>query len=64
MAVTYRPIRDFGGWGIRRSIKRNAWIYSMTGDQAVDLTFDGDIHLFIGTRCTVELESAICSILA
>lgn len=62
-AVTYRPIRDFGGWGIRRSIKCNAWIYSMTGNQAVDLTLDGDIHLFIGTRCPVELESAIRSIM-
>lgn len=61
--VIYRPIRDFGGWGIRRSIKRNAWIYSMTGNQAVDLTLDGEIHLFIGTRRPVELESAIRSIL-
>lgn len=63
-SATYRPIRDFGGWGVRRSIRRNAWIYSMTGDQAVDLTLDGDIHLFIGTRRPVELESAIRSILA
>lgn len=58
-AITYRPIRDFGGWGIRRSARRNAWIYSMTGNQAVDLTLDGDVHLYIGTRRPAELESAI-----
>lgn len=61
-AVTYQPMRDFGGWGIKHSSKKRAWIYSISGDQAVDLTLVGDAHLFIGTRRPTELESAIRSI--
>ncbi len=50
--VTYRPIRQFGGWGIRRGIFAGAptAVYSMTGSDGVLLTLARPIDtLFLRT---------------
>ena len=45
-AVHYRPIRDFGGWGLRRGMFAGARtaIYSMRGSTAVLLSLERPIH--------------------
>lgn len=56
-AVRYRPIVDYGGWGIRRG--RNGWAYNISGDRGVRLDFDDGSDLMIGSQRFVELAAAI-----
>jgi hypothetical protein len=56
-AVTYRPIVDYGGWGIRRG--RNGSAYNMSGNRGVLLTFRDGTTLLLGSRRADELDAAI-----
>lgn len=53
----YRPIRQYGGWGIRRG--RGGWAYSVSGDRGVRLHLMGGQHLLIGSQRDWELAQAI-----
>ena len=55
--VTYRPLRDFGGWGVRYGRRGKA--YSVSGDQGVLLVLDEGRELLIGSKNAPELERAI-----
>lgn len=56
-SVEYRPIRDFGGWGIRGFGKRKAW--TARGHRAVALRLTGDRELLIGSDHPKRLEERI-----
>ena len=56
-ACQYRPIRDYGGWGIRRG--RNGWAYNVSGNKGVRLTFHAGKELMIGSQRYTELAAAI-----
>ena len=56
-AVTYRPIRDFGGWGIRFRPGRTAW--TVRGNRAVRLTLADGKEFFIGSRFPHRLAERI-----
>ena len=56
-AVTYRPIRDFGGWGVRFRPGRTAW--TVRGNRAVRLTLSGGKQFFIGSRFPHRLAERI-----
>ena len=56
-ARTYRPIREYGGWGIRFSRKGNA--YNVSGNRGVQLEFKQGRPLLIGTQRAEELAVAI-----
>ncbi|AKB57240.1 hypothetical protein MSBR2_0724 [Methanosarcina barkeri 227] len=59
-ALTYNPIRDYGGWGIRYGLKGNA--YNMAGNRGVLLEFtDGNKmkKLMIGSQIPEKLAEAI-----
>lgn len=56
-AVTYRPIRDFGGWGVRFRPGRTAW--TVRGNRAARLTLDGGKEFFIGSRFPHRLTERI-----
>lgn len=58
-AMTYRPLRDFGGWGIRYG--RGGTAYSMSGKEGVQLTYTKNRHIMIGSLRAQELEMAIRS---
>ena len=58
-ARTYRPIREYGGWGIRFSRKGRA--YNVSGNQGVQLTFKQGKPLLIGSQKPEELAAAINS---
>ena len=60
-ARTYRPLREFGGWGIRGWGANKA--YNMSGDQGVQLVLTNGNRILIGTQHPQELEAAITSIL-
>lgn len=55
--VRYRPIVEFGGWGVRGSGRRRAW--TARGDRAVELTLADDRVLLIGSDHPQRLENAI-----
>ena len=62
-AISYRPIREFGGWGIRWAGKgRRAW--SVSGKRAVQLFLDDGREVVIGSTRADELDLAIANGLA
>ena len=57
--LTYRPIRDYGGWGIRYGLKGTA--YNVSGDRGVLIGFMDGGKLMIGSQKPEELGAAISS---
>jgi len=58
-ARTYRPIRDYGGWGIK--VGRRGWAYNVSGNQGVELEFTNGKKLLIGSQRSEELSAAIAT---
>jgi hypothetical protein len=64
-ARTYQPLREYGGWGVRwslRGLNKNR-AYNVSGDQGVQLILTNGDRVLIGTQRPQELEAAIVSIL-
>jgi hypothetical protein len=59
-AQTYKPILDYGGWGVRWTWKGKA--YNVSGNRGVRLDFKNGKRLLIGSRRPEELAGAIGSI--
>ena len=57
-AREYRPIREYGGWGIRYSM-RHGWAYNVSGKQGVQLELGSGKKVLIGTQEPRQLEAAI-----
>jgi len=53
----YRPLEEYGGWGIRFS--RNSMAYSISGNGGVELAPAGRRPLLLGSRNPEGLEQAI-----
>lgn len=53
----YRPLRDYGGWGVRCG--RNGAAYNVSGNRGVRLTYRGGETLLIGSQRAEELAAAI-----
>jgi hypothetical protein len=58
-AVTYRPFRDYGGWGIR--ISPNGKAYNMRGDEGVQLELKNGGRVLVGSQRAGELETVVRS---
>jgi len=56
-ARTYRPIREYGGWGIRWARRGKA--YNMSGHVGVRVDYANGRHVLIGSRTAEELADAI-----
>ncbi|MCY2930781.1 MAG: DUF6141 family protein [Planctomycetota bacterium] len=56
-AVTYRPVMEYGGWGIRRT--RGGKAYNVRGNRGVKLRMGDGRHLLIGSARPEELAAAI-----
>lgn len=56
-AVTYRPIREFGGWGIRWRPGKSAW--SIRGNRAVNVELRNGKLLYVGSRYPQRLAARI-----
>jgi hypothetical protein len=57
-AVTYHPVRDFGGWGVRWAGARGK-AYNAYGDRGVQLLMNDGHRLLIGSQRPDELLMAI-----
>ena len=60
-ACTYRPIKDYGGWGIRFGRKGKA--YNVSGNRGVQLEFSNGKYLLIGSQKPEELAEALSAAL-
>ncbi len=56
-ARTYRPILEYGGWGVRFGTRGRA--YSVSGDRGVELTLDNGKRVLIGSQRSDDLAAAI-----
>lgn len=54
---TYRPLRDYGGWGIRYG--RGGRAYNVSGDRGVMLELSDGSRLLIGSQKPEELVNAL-----
>ena len=57
-ARTYRPILEYGGWGIRYTMGRG-WAYNVSGNQGVQLELASGKRILIGSQRAEELARAI-----
>jgi hypothetical protein len=55
--VSYQPIEQFGGRGIRRG--RHGWAYTVSGNRGVKLVLAGGEQFLIGSQRAEELAAAI-----
>lgn len=46
--VTYRPLRDYGGWGLKRGA--GGWAFTVWGRRGVRLDLQDGSHVLIGSR--------------
>ena len=56
-ALTYRPIMEYGGWGLR--FGKGGRAYNISGRKGVRLEFADGKHLLIGSQRSEELAAAI-----
>jgi hypothetical protein len=56
-ATTYRPLREYGGWGIRW--RPGAIAYNVRGSRGVFLTRSDDRDVLLGSQRPDELATAI-----
>ena len=57
--VSYRPVEDYGGYGVRLTKRGRAYIAS--GDRGVRITFAKGGKILIGSQRPEELERAIAA---
>lgn len=50
----YRPIAEYGGWGIRGLPGANSRAYSMSGDYGIQLVLKNGKHILLGTQNALE----------
>ncbi|MHC1709329.1 MAG: DUF6141 family protein [Methanomassiliicoccales archaeon] len=59
--VTYRPISEYGGWGIKGTSGHRA--YNMSGNRGVRITFANGNTVLIGTQKPEQLYTAITAMI-
>jgi hypothetical protein len=59
----YRPIIEYGGWGLRLGIFGNGRLLSVSGNMGLQLILKSGKRLLLGTRKPEELEKVIKLIL-
>lgn len=55
--IKYRPVLEYGGWGIRIGVNKKA--YNVSGNKGIELTLSNGKRLLIGTQRPGEFESAM-----
>jgi len=54
---TYKPIQEFGGWGLRWG--RNGKSYSVTGNEGIQLLLKNKNRILIGTQHAKKVKEVI-----
>ncbi len=56
-AIKYKPLREYGGWGVRLGAKGTA--YNVSGDRGVQIELINGTKILIGSGNSESLSSAI-----
>ncbi len=57
-ARSYRPLLEYGGWGVRWGGRKRGWAYSVSGNRGVQLELASGKRILIGSKRAEELEAA------
>lgn len=60
--VRYRPLRDYGGWGLRPGNRLRGvvgWAWTMRGNEGVQVDFSDGRRVLLGSQCPRELADAL-----
>ena len=60
---TYKPIREYGGWGLRYSF-RNGKAINVKGKEGIQLVLKNGKKILIGTQLSQQAQSVIDSFLS
>jgi len=60
-SVVYRPIREYGGWGIRYGSKGKA--FTVRGNRGVEIVLNDQSRILIGSQRPEELSMALAAAL-
>lgn len=55
----YRPIGEYGGWGLRLGIFGKGKAYNVSGNKGLQIVFTDNIKLLIGTNKPEELRDTL-----
>ena len=58
----YKPLTEYGGWGIRMGLFGSGWAVNVSGNKGLQLIYDNGKKLLIGTNEPDVLESALLQI--
>ncbi len=56
---TYNPITEYGGWGIRLGLFGKGKAFNVSGNQGIQLVFNGGRKLLIGTQKPDEASAVL-----
>jgi hypothetical protein len=56
-AITYSPLKEYGGWGIR--LGAHGMAYNVSGNRGVRLRLKGGEQLLLGSQRPEELAAAL-----
>jgi hypothetical protein len=59
---TYKPVIEYGGWGIRKTFSGKGTAYNVKGKVGLQLVFKNGDRLLIGTQKAEELQAFLKSI--
>lgn len=48
--MTYSPLSDYGGWGVRYGMAGNGWCYNVSGGNGIKLFYQNGKPFLIGTQ--------------
>jgi hypothetical protein len=63
-ARTYRPVAEYGGWGLRCSWNLKGRAYNVSGNRGVRIDYADGTHVLIGSGRADDLARAVASILS
>jgi hypothetical protein len=61
-AVVYRPLFEYGGWGIR--LGKKGWAYTISGNRGVQVTLKDGTSFLLGSQRERQIEAILHSLSA
>lgn len=59
---TYKPIREYGGWGLRTSFQGHGMALTISGNRGIQLIFKTGRKILIGTKNAEKVEAILSSL--
>ncbi len=56
---TYSPLKEYGGWGVRKGVGKTGKAYNISGDKGLQIEMKDGKRLLIGTRLPGEIDQVL-----